>query len=75
MGCFDLSSFFLLRKKESSSAANSSSSKISKTEPLSPIADKSTLLTLAILQKIIVANQDTLSNFCSRICTSQCNCC
>jgi hypothetical protein len=40
MGCFDLSSFFLLRKKESSSAANSSSSKIPKTEPLSPIADK-----------------------------------
>jgi hypothetical protein len=40
MGCFDLSSFFLLRKKESSSAANSSSPKISKTEPLSPIADE-----------------------------------
>jgi hypothetical protein len=40
MGCFDFSSFFLLRKKESSSAANSSSSKILKTEPLSPIADK-----------------------------------
>jgi hypothetical protein len=27
------------------------------------------------LQKIIVANQDTSSNFRSRICTSQCNCC
>jgi hypothetical protein len=37
-GCFDLSSFFLLRKEEGSSAANSSSMKISKTEPLSPIA-------------------------------------
>jgi hypothetical protein len=35
----------------------------------------STLLTLATLQKIIVANQDTLSNFRSRIRTSQCNCC
>jgi hypothetical protein len=35
----------------------------------------STLLTLATLQMIIVANQDTLSNFCSRIYTSQCNCC
>jgi hypothetical protein len=33
------------------------------------------LLMLPILQKIIVANQDTLSNFRSRICTSQCNCC
>jgi hypothetical protein len=40
MGCFDLSSFFLVCKKESSSATNSSSSKISKTEPLSPIADE-----------------------------------
>jgi hypothetical protein len=34
----------------------------------------SILLTLAILQKIIVANQDTLSNFRSRIYTFQCNC-
>jgi hypothetical protein len=40
MGCFNLSSFFLLRKKDSSSAVNSSSPKISKTEPLSPIADE-----------------------------------
>jgi hypothetical protein len=40
MGCFDLSSFFLLRNKESSSAVSSSSSKISKTEPLSAIADE-----------------------------------
>jgi hypothetical protein len=40
MGCFDLSSFFLLRKRESSSAANSSSPKISKAEPLSPIANE-----------------------------------
>jgi hypothetical protein len=40
MGRFDLSSFFLLCKKESSSAANSSSSKIPKTKPISPIADK-----------------------------------
>jgi hypothetical protein len=33
-----------------------------------------TLLTLATLQKTIVANQDTLSNFRSRVCTYQCNC-
>jgi hypothetical protein len=33
-----------------------------------------TLPTLATLQKIIVANRDTLSNFRSRICDSQCNC-
>jgi hypothetical protein len=35
----------------------------------------STLLMLVTLQNIIVANQGTLSNFCSRIYTSQCNCC
>jgi hypothetical protein len=34
----------------------------------------STLLMLVTLQKIIVANQDMLLNFCSRNCTSQCNC-
>jgi hypothetical protein len=36
--CFDLSSFFLLCKKGGSTGANSSSTKISKMEPLSPIA-------------------------------------
>jgi hypothetical protein len=43
--------------------------------PLARSPTRSTLLKLATLQKIIVANQDTLSNFCSRIYTSQCNCC
>jgi hypothetical protein len=39
MGCFDLFSFFLLCKKESSAPATSCSARISKMEPLSPIAD------------------------------------
>jgi hypothetical protein len=43
--------------------------------PLARSPTSSTFLTLVTLQKIIVANQDTLSNFRSRVCTSQCNCC
>jgi hypothetical protein len=41
MGCFDLSSFFLFCKKESSASATSCSVNITKTEPLSPLADAS----------------------------------
>jgi hypothetical protein len=45
--------------------------------PLARSLMNSTLLTLATLQMIIVANhsQDILSNFRSRIYTSQYNCC
>jgi hypothetical protein len=43
--------------------------------PLARSPTRSTLLMLATLQKIIVANQDMSWNFRSRICTSQCNCC
>jgi hypothetical protein len=39
IGCFDLSSFFLFCKKEGSAPTTSRSANISKTEPLSPIAD------------------------------------
>jgi hypothetical protein len=43
--------------------------------PFARLPASLTLLTLATLQNIIVANHDTLLNFRSRICTYQCNCC
>jgi hypothetical protein len=44
-------------------------------EPLARLPASLTMLTLVTLEKIIVSNQDMLSNFRSRICTYQCNCC
>jgi hypothetical protein len=43
--------------------------------PLDRLPSSSTLLTLATLQKTIVANSDMLSNSHSRFCNYQCNWC
>jgi hypothetical protein len=72
MGCFDLSSFFVRGRVPVLRIQVPRGSR--RRSPLARSPMSSTLLTLATLQKIIVANQDTLLNFHSRNCTSQCNC-